>query len=248
MTTKKETPEDGQRHVPGGPRDAAPAEPGLAVEGDFPMEIDEAALEERAESVSFDTHTRLLATRNRFALRAGPASRHRLGTSPGTAVDLPLRCVAHRHPECRLRWVSLLVDVSGCDGTVLDLSPRDEVAAHPVQVTTTFGGGLSFQIAAVPVGPEATAERSTQQDVFFPKVTASGQGFSAARWDFSQVGQEPLHVDRDLRLLVGVPDGTGEMRLHAVLRAGLSVQGALGVLPLVGRRRVHMTTEGAWQL
>lgn len=234
-----------QRREPGG-TGATP--PGPHVEADFSMEIDEAALEERAEPVSFDTHVRLLAKENRFGLRAGPAVRHRLETSPGTAVDLPLRCVAHRHPECRLRWVSLLVDVSGCDGTVLDLSPRDEVAAHPVRVTTTFGGGLSFQIAAVPVEPEATMERTREQDVFFPKVTASGQGFGAARWDFTQVGQEPLHIDRDLRLLVGLPDGNGETRLHAVLRAGLSVQGALGVLPLVGRRRVDLTTEGAWQL
>ncbi|GAB2620319.1 hypothetical protein GCM10027168_60480 [Streptomyces capparidis] len=243
----EEAKADEQRRAPGGPGQALPAETGLPGEADFPMEIDEAALEERAEPVSFDTRTRLLARENRFGLRAGPAVRHELGTSPGTAVDLPLRCVAHRHPECRLRWVSLLVDLSGCDGTVLDLSPRDEVAAHPVRVTTTFGGGLAFQIAAVPVGPEATAERSTRQDVFYPKVTSSGQGFSAARWDFTQVGQEPLHVDRELRLLVGVPAGTGETRLHAVLRAGLSVQGALGVLPLVGRRRVHLDAEGTWR-
>lgn len=211
---------------------------------EFTMEIDDAALEERAEPVVLDESVRLLARENRFALRAGPASWHPLGGDRGSAVDVPLRCIAHRHPECRLRWVRVSVDVSGSDGTVLDLSPKDEVATEPVKVITRYGGGLSFEIAAVPLGPEVTVERSREQNVYFPQLTSSGPMFAAAWWDFTQVGQAPLHLDRDLRMLVGVPDGTAEAHLHAVLRASVSVQGMLGAVPLVGRRKVKLDAQG----
>ncbi|KPI05283.1 hypothetical protein OK074_0421 [Actinobacteria bacterium OK074] len=215
--------------------------------GDFAMDVDEAALEERADSLVIDDTVRLLARENRFALRAGPASWHPLGGGQGTAVDIPLRCVAHRHPECRLRWVRVSVDVSGSDGTVLDLSPKDEVAAEPVKVVTTYGGGLSLDIQAVPLvplTPELTAERSREQNVYFPRLTTSGPSFGAAWWDFHQVGEAPLHVDRDLRLLAGLPAGATGARLHTVLRAGVSVRGALATVPLVGRRKVRLDVRG----
>ncbi|MEU8034738.1 hypothetical protein AB0C13_40430 [Streptomyces sp. NPDC049099] len=99
----------------------------------------------------------------------------------------------------------------------------------------------------VPLGPEMTLERSSEQDVFFPQVTTSGPGFGSARWDFTQVGEAPLHVDRDLRLLVGLPADTSEAQLHAVLRAGVSVNGALGAIPVVGRRRVRLYAAGVLQ-
>ncbi|MEU5524953.1 hypothetical protein ABZ759_30990 [Streptomyces sp. NPDC047860] len=214
---------------------------------DFAMEIDEAGLEERAEPVSVDQSTRLLARENRFGLRADPASWQAAEAPASTVVDVRLRCVAHRHPECRLRWVTLSVDVSGSEGTVLDLSPRDEVSTHPVRVATRYGGGLSLDILAIPPGPEVALERSSEQDVFFPQVTTSGPGFGSARWDFTQVGEAPLHVDRDLRLLVGLPADASEAQLHAVLRAGVSVNGALGAIPVVGRRRVRLHAAGVLQ-
>lgn len=210
---------------------------------DFALEIDEAGLEERAEPVALDQSTRLLARENRFGLRAEPIAWHAVDAPAGTVVDVRLRCVAHRHPECRLRWVSLSVDVSASEGTVLDLSPREEVSTHPVRVATRYGGGLSLDILTIPLGPEMTLERSREQDVFFPQVTTSGPGFGSARWDFTQVGEAPLHVDRDLRLLVRLPADTSEVRLHSALRAGVSANGALGVIPLVGRRRVRLHAD-----
>lgn len=227
------------RHVQGGAADETVT--------DIPMEIDEAGLEERAEPVSLDRSTRLLARENRFGLVTRPAAWQSVDAPASTVVDVRLRCVAHRHPECRLRWVSVSVDVSGSGGTVLDLSPRDEVSTQPVRVTTRYGGGLSLDILAIPLGPEVTVERSSEQDVFFPRVTTSGPGFGSARWDFTQVGEDPLHVDRDLRLLAGLPADAAEAQVHAVLRAGVSVNGALGVVPLVGRRRVRLSAEGVLQ-
>ncbi|MEU1480893.1 hypothetical protein ACFYZ8_26675 [Streptomyces sp. NPDC001668] len=212
---------------------------------DFVMDIDEAALEERAEPVTLDRTVRLMARENRFALRAGPDAWHPLASGQGSTVDIPLRCVAHRHPECRLRWVRVSVDVSESDGRILDLSPKDEVATEPVKVTTRYSGGLSLEIEAVPLGPEVSVERAREQDVYLPRLTSSGPMFSAAWWDFMQVGEAPLHVDRVLRVLVGLPDGVTAARLHTTLRAGVSVQGALGVVPLVGRRKVRLDARGS---
>ncbi|MEU4084629.1 hypothetical protein [Streptomyces aureus] len=45
-------------------------------------------------------------------------------------------------------------------------------------------------------------------------------------------------------MLVGLPVGASAARLHGVLRAGVSVNGALGVVPLVGRRKARMYAAG----
>jgi hypothetical protein len=36
-----------------------------------------------------------------------------------------------------------------------------------------------------PAHPELSAERSAEQDVYFPKITVSGIGFGHAIWDWA---------------------------------------------------------------
>jgi hypothetical protein len=60
---------------------------------------------------------------------------------------------------------------------VPDLSPRTEISDHPVKISTKYHGGLSFAITAVPVHPDVTAKRTTEEDVYFPVITVSEAGF-----------------------------------------------------------------------
>jgi hypothetical protein len=117
-----------------------------------------------------------------------------------------------------------------------DLSPRTEISDHPVKISTKYHGGLSFAITAVPVHPDVTAERTTEEDVYFPTVTVSGVGFSYAIWDFTAVGDAPLIVDRELRLLATVPASAAEVPARVTLRALVTARGFLGKIPLVGRQ------------
>jgi hypothetical protein len=52
--------------------------------------------------------------------------------------------------------------------------------------------GLKFDIAALPVHPELSAGRGTEQDVYYPKISVSGIDFGYAMWDLTAVGEEPL--------------------------------------------------------
>jgi len=199
------------------------------------LEIDEDT--EREGSVVADQEIRVLARASRLAIRCDPATRHR-GDAPGTdVVDFPLHCVAHAHPDCRFRWVRVTLDVSGTAGaSIADLSPRDEISEHPVKITTTYSSGLKFDIAAIPLQPDLSAERTTEQDIYFPAVSVSGVGFGYAIWDFTAIGEAPLKVDRTLRLLAAIPAAASEIPARLTVRASVTTRGLPGKIPLIGRQ------------
>jgi len=200
-----------------------------------PLDIDADAGDERAGALVADEQIRVMARASRLALRCEPAERHP-GPVAGTEIlDFRLRCVAHADPECHFRWVR--VNLALPDGAVItDLVPRTEVSEHPVKITHTYGGGVKLDIAVVPFSPEVTAERATEQDVYFPKISTSGIDLGYALWDFTAVGAEPLLVDRPLRLLASMPAGTEQVPVRLTLRASVAMRGLLGAIPLIGRQ------------
>jgi hypothetical protein len=206
------------------------------------LDIDEQA--ERAGPFVADQQIRVLARANRLAIRCDTAARHR-SDSPGTdLIDFPLRCVAHAHPECRFRWVRVTLDLSGTAGaSITDLSPRDEISEHPVKISTTYTGGLKFDIAMLPVHPELSAEHTTEQDVYFPKISVSGVDFGYAIWDFTAIGDEPLKVDRPLRLLAIIPAAAAEIPARLTVRATVAARGLAGKIPLLGRQTKTIPLE-----
>ena len=105
-----------------------------------------------------------------------------------------------------------------------------------MKVSTSYSGGLKCDIAALPVHPELSAERGTEQDVYFPKISVSGIDFGYAMWDFTAVGEEPLKVDRPLRLLAAVPASGSDIPVQLILRALVTARGAVGRIPLIGRQ------------
>jgi hypothetical protein len=208
------------------------------------LDIDEDAIAERAEPIILDREIRVLARANRIALVREPAARHP-GQLPGLdAIDFPLRCVAHAHPDCRFRWVRITLDLAGASGSsIRDLSPRDEITDHPVKITTSYHGGLSFAVAALPLHPDLAAERTTERDVYFPTITTSGIGLTHAIWDFTAVASNALHVDRSLRLLATIPASTPQVPVKITLRASVIARGVLGAIPLIGRQSATIPVD-----
>jgi hypothetical protein len=199
------------------------------------LDIDDDALAERAETLAVDRDVRLLARANRLAVMRERVTRHGAVQEGVDTLDIPLRCVAHAHPDCRFRWVRVTLDLSPTPGAAIsDLSPRDEITEHPVKITTTYYGGLSFEIAHVPLKSELSAERTTERDVYFPTITTSGIGLAHAIWDFTADDGTPLHLDRRLRLLTTLPAGTDRIEARLTLRAAVAAKGVTGTVPLIG--------------
>jgi hypothetical protein len=117
------------------------------------------------------------------------------------------------------------------------------VSVHPVKLTTTYTSGLSFDIAAVPLAPELALERTQEQDVYFPTLRVSGIHQRRAIWTFEAAGAQPLHLDRDLRLLLTAPPGTAGIIVLFTLRAKVAMSGLTGLVPLLGRRKVEVSAE-----
>jgi hypothetical protein len=206
------------------------------------LEIDEES--ERGGQVRADKDIRVKGRASRLAIGCDPATRHPSDSPALDVIDFPLRCRAHAHPDCRFRWARVTLDLGSTPGaSIRDLSPRNEISDHPVKISTKYHGGLSFAITAVPVHPDVTAERSTEEDVYFPTITVSGVGFSYAIWDFTAVGDAPLIVDRELRLLATVPAAAGEIPARVTLRALVTARGFLGKIPLVGRQNAVIPLE-----
>lgn len=213
---------------------------------DVALDLDEDALAERWDGeIVVDDRLRVLARENHLSLWRSDPDLVDLGDGTA-ALDLSLHCVAHAHPDCRFRWVRLTLDFADASGVqIADMSPRDEISTIPVTLRTTWSGGLSFEIESLPLAPEAQVERSREQNVYFPKLTASGIRFRSAVWDFTAVGEEPLHVDRDLRLLLSTPTPAATVPVTITLRGHVSVTGLPGTIPLLGRRTSTATVRQA---
>ncbi|MGW2373442.1 MULTISPECIES: hypothetical protein [Kitasatospora] len=204
---------------------------------EFDMEVDEAALGERdGESAVLDKEVRLLAKDNRFTLSLGPVEPDAGAPAGSVVLEIPLRCVGHPHPECELHWLSVSLSVR--PGRVLDLSPGSEVADQPVKVVRKRTGGLSFDKTVTKLAPEIARERSTEQDVYFPTLQASGKDMQLAKWTFERAGETPLRADRELSVLAGFADTGVPEDLQVTLRAKVTVRGWQGTIPLLGKRKV----------
>jgi hypothetical protein len=117
------------------------------------------------------------------------------------------------------------------------------VSDHPVKVTTSYKSGVSFDIAAVALSPEVAVERTREQDVYFPILRVSGIHLRRAIWTFEAPGEQPLHIDRNLRLLLTAPAATAGIRALFTMRAKVAVNGFAGLVPMLGRRTVEVRTE-----
>ncbi|MFB7247294.1 hypothetical protein CW362_35360 [Streptomyces populi] len=205
---------------------------------EFDLEVDEAALSERAAGPAvLDEEVRLLAKANRFTLSLGPVEPGAAAPEGETVLDIPLLCVGHPHPECELEWLSVSLSVR--PGRVLDLIPGSEVSDQPVKVVRRSTAGLSFDTSVTLLAPEAALERSSEQDVYFPTLLASGKDMQLAKWTFQRVGVAPLRVDRLLRVLARFSDAAVPGSLQVTLRAKVTVRGWQGVIPLLGRRKIE---------
>ncbi|KDN87685.1 hypothetical protein [Kitasatospora cheerisanensis] len=177
----------------------------------------------------------LLRRRTRIGLARGPV-REVAADRPGrVGYDIPLICVIQAHPETNVRWSRLVVDLSVSPGAVVaDMSPVLVDGEHPVEVETTVGAGLTFQLASSVLGGALNPQLTRRRTVYCPRITSSGTGFTAAYWDFRASDREFLHVNEELRLLVDAPAGA-PVDATVTMRVRIMPRGALRVVRLTGK-------------
>jgi hypothetical protein len=212
-------------------------------------EIDESALaaerDPQLTQIINDRDVRLLLRENRLALAKGTAAPVLDQDGATAGYDIPLCCVVHAHPECRFQWARVLVDLRPTsDARIHDMSPREVVDDRPVELKTTVGVGLKFNVATSVLGGEIRPEYSSSRTVYFPEILSSGVGFDRGYWDFLTRGATPLHVDRELRILVAAPDQRPVIARFS-LRARVRLAGVGGLVPLLAR---GASIEGTYQL
>ncbi|HJZ80543.1 MAG TPA: hypothetical protein VKD91_09360 [Pyrinomonadaceae bacterium] len=180
----------------------------------------------------------LLWRENRLTLSRGACQQipPPAGGGAGMAYyHAPLLCNVIAHPECRLEWARLVVDLSPTHGVIIrDLFPKEVPGDKPVEMATKIGIGLKFEVLKA-TELEVTPEIERSRTVYFPKLVGAGTGTPKATWNFLALGGQYLHVDRELRLLISAPAGRDVVsRLN--LRARIRINGIQGFVPLLARR------------
>jgi len=205
---------------------------------DTPLELDEPGVDRGDAAIIGDETIRLLLRENRIALAKGkstPVSAPEGADSELAYYDVPLVCVVHSHPECRFRWSRLAVDLSPTKGSIIhDMSPREIRGAQPVELKTSIGVGMKFEIIPRVLGAEVTPEYAKSRIVYYPEIVSSGPGFTTGYWDFLALTSDYLHANRELRMLISAPDGT-PVHARFRLRAKVKFAGAAGLIPLLVR-------------
>lgn len=219
--------------------DAADQEfvPLTELEFDIDRDADELNRDDPAERLVIDDATiRLLRRDNRLGLARGAVARSASPDIPPgrSLIYIPLNFALQAHPECIYRWARIIVDLSPTnDAIIADMSPRG-VTDVPVEIETTLGLGLSLSVLSKVVDVGAKPELARKRTVFFPDVAATGTGFRKAYWDFYPKGGSYLHADKELHLLVDVPQGE-EVMAGVTVRAKVSFRGLPQLIPLLGR-------------
>lgn len=201
------------------------------------LDLDEAGLERGDEAIIGDQVIRLLLRENRIALAKGKSALVQpAGAEPGISYyDVPLICVVHSHPECRFCWSRLVVDLSPTRGArICDMVPGEVEGDNPVELKTTFGGGLKFETVAKILNTELTGEYTTSRTVYYPKIVSSGPGFTRGYWDFLALSSDYLHANRELRLLISAPADV-HVQARFNLRAKVRLAGTTRLIPLLVR-------------
>lgn len=188
------------------------------------------------EGIIGDKDISLMMRENRIALAKGKTNRINPPEGSKTNIvcyEIPLICVVHPHPECRFRWSRLMVDFSVTNGArILDMSPLEVKGNTPIEVTTTVGAGLKFETILKVLSPEIKAEHSSKQTVYFPEIVSSGRGLDKGFWDFLAIGEDYLHANKELKILVSAP--TDEpLKARFGLRAKVKMAGLVGIIPMI---------------
>ncbi|MEI5103081.1 hypothetical protein RB200_36745 [Streptomyces sp. PmtG] len=182
-----------------------------------------------------ETTVRLLRRETRIGLARGEVRRVPGAAAGRAGYDIPLICVVQTHPETDVRWSRLVIDLSVSPGAlVADMSPTLVEGESPVELETTMGAGLSFNVAASALGAQLSPQVTRRKTVYCPRITSSGVGFTTAYWDFRTSDREFLHVNEELRLLVSAPDGA-PVEAAVTLRARIVPKGIGRVVRLTGK-------------
>lgn len=214
----------------------------FAIAAYFDLEVDEQEDDRSQYTPVEERALRLLGRENRVGVAVRTPQPTKCSEPGQAAYDIGLMLVVHAHPECRFVWSRLVVDLSDTPGAVVEDMAPAEVEDHAVEVETRVGAGLKFTTVLKAVDIELKPELARKRTVHFPTVTASGTGFRKAYWDFMANGDNYLHANRELRLLVSAPAGTPVIASVA-LRARLRLPGLPNLVPLRKRASLASTVE-----
>ena len=206
---------------------------------EFGLEVDEQEANRSTYTASEESSLSVLGHENRIGIAMRAPRTAESGDPNRAGYDIGMMLAVHAHPECRFVWSRLVVDLSGTPDAMIEDMVPDEVEDSAVEIETTVKG-LKFvalpKVVNVEVNPELARKRTT----YFPTMTASGAGFQKAYWDFMAKGNDYLHANRELRLLVSAPAGKPVVAT-VVVRARVRLLGLKNLVPLRKRGNLEAT-------
>ncbi|NJN18827.1 MAG: hypothetical protein HC822_22505 [Oscillochloris sp.] len=204
---------------------------------DQPLEIDEQKLDPQlrnrsGETLIDDRWVTLLRRPSRMILRKRPA--RSLAAPPDSDpdrrfLDVAFLCSLQSFPEHRFRWSRLQIDLSPTRSAMIrDMMPLSIRGEEPVELKTSVTLEATFLSLAL------KPEIATSRTVYYPQIAGTGVGTRIASWDFLAFGNEYLHSNRELRLLIDAPINS-LLLARLTFEAKVTLSGLAGEIPLLAR-------------
>jgi hypothetical protein len=156
-------------------------------------------------------------------------------------TEISFNLNANPHPKCNFEYICVYVNCSSWENAViLDISPKEVKSTEPVKYVTKYTGGLGLKIDKVEIGPIFNAENSTENNIYFLKIIATGVGDTIGEWTFDSEPHTRLYFNNLLTLLVEHdPKGADEGPRFDV-SARIKLEGWQGLIPVYGSKVVAM--------
>jgi hypothetical protein len=210
---------------------------------DFELELDEKQFELRAETEgTADQHMQMLRDYpNRLRISAVKMTGHGETGDGKFLTEVSFNLIANPHPKCDFEYICVYVNLSSWrEVRIADIFPKEIKGTEPVKYNTKYGGGLGLKIDKVEIGPLFSAEKSTENNVYFIKLRGTGIDDSVADWIFEKEPNTRLYFNNLLTLLAEheriAPTVTPLFSVEARIR----LEGWKGAIPVYGSKRIAL--------
>lgn len=154
-------------------------------------------------------------------------------------ISLRLKAVAFKGSYFETAECSL--DFGNLPGKVIDMVPSGIIEEDDaVEVTTTYEGGIKFEVAKIALGPNVSVEKQKKFNVYIPKTVSHGIDGPGCGWEFRRTDLHELHLEKVLEVLVEIPKELDNAAFHIHCNYKLHADGIRGLIPFVGSKSIEL--------
>lgn len=153
-------------------------------------------------------------------------------------ISLRLKAVSYK--GLYFNTVQCSLNFENLQGRVIDMVPSGVIEDDSIEISTTYNGGLKFEIAKISLGPYAGVEKQKKANVYVPKIVSHGIDDKGCGWEFRKTEAHELYLEKILEVLIEIPNELNNSSFHIHCNFELRADGIKGLIPFWGARSIEL--------